>query len=513
MNSTVTEVPAALEPPAVAPKRPPLPLLFGALILVMLLSALDQTIVSSALPTIVRELGGVSSLSWVVTAYLLSSTIVIPLYGKFGDLFGRKLVLQIAIVLFLVGSALCGLSQNMTELIITRALQGLGGGGLMVVSMAIVADVLTPAERGKFQGALGATYALATVLGPLLGGYIVEHYSWHWIFFINLPVGLLALAVITLVLHAREVHVKHEIDYWGAGFLAVSLSCLVMFTTSGGTSLPWSSAELWIYLYVAIVAFGGFIYEERLAAEPIIPLKLFKQNTFLLCSVISALVGAGLFGAITYMPLYLQVVKGSSPTGSGVQLLPLMGGVLSSSILSGMIISRTGRYRFFPITGTLLAAVALFLISRLDAGSSLNQLYACACMLGVGLGMVMQVMVLVVQNSVDMKQIGVATSSVTLFRMLGGSLGVSVFGALFNALVTRKLDTVLPDDGMGHHRLTQPVAQLSPAMHAGYLDAFASAFHGICLVASIVLLVAFVFSLRLREIPLRSRQQPAAEGV
>ncbi|GGP18811.1 MDR family MFS transporter [Silvimonas iriomotensis] len=511
MNTSVTEAPLALDHPAPAVKRPPLHLLFGALVLVLLLSALDQTIVSTALPTIVRDLGGVSQLSWVVTAYLLSSTIAIPLYGKFGDLFGRKKVLQIAIALFLAGSVLCGLSQNMTQLIITRAIQGLGGGGLMVVTMAIVADVLSPAERGKFQGLFGATYALATVIGPMLGGYIVEHTSWHWIFYINLPVGLLALGVISAVLHAHEVHVKHEIDYWGAGFLAVGLSCLVLFTTSGGTTLPWSSAELWIYLYISIVSLGGFIYEEQRAAEPIIPLTLFREPTFVLCSLVSVLVGAGLFGAITYMPLYLQVVKGSTPTGAGAQLLPLMGGVLSSSILSGMIISRTGRYRFFPIVGTLLASVALVLIGRLHTDSPLRDLYICAAMLGTGLGMVMQVMVLVVQNTVNARQIGVATSSVTLFRMVGGSIGVSVFGALFNALLSHKLENLLPDSGMTGRQAMLNASQMPPELHARYVDAFSSAFHGICFVAAGVLAVAFILALGLREIPLRKKSAAASQ--
>lgn len=310
-----------------AKKAPSIKLLFSALLLVMLLSALDQTIVSTALPTIVGELGGLDKLSWVVTAYILSSTIVVPLYGKFGDLFGRKIVLQIAIVLFLVGSALCGLAQNMTQLVLMRALQGLGGGGLMVISMAAVADVIPPADRGRYQGLFGGVFGLATVIGPLIGGFIVQHASWRWIFYINLPLGLFALLVIGAVFHGSARRSKHEIDYLGAIYLSMALLCIILFTTEGGTIRQWSDPQLWCILAFGLTGIAGFIYEERLAWEPIIPLSLFRNRSFLLCSLIGFIIGMSLFGSVTFLPLYLQVVKDATPTQAGLQLIPLMGAV------------------------------------------------------------------------------------------------------------------------------------------------------------------------------------------
>jgi EmrB/QacA subfamily drug resistance transporter len=334
---------------AAASEQPPVRLLFTALLLVMLLGALDQTIVSTALPTIVGELGGLENLSWVVTSYLLTSTIVVPLYGKFGDLFGRKIVIQASILIFLAGSILCGLAQDMTQLIVLRALQGLGGGGLMVVTMAAIADVIPPAERGRYQGLFGGVFGLATVVGPLLGGFIVEHLSWRWIFYINVPLGALALVVIGLVFKPHVTHVRHKIDYMGAAFLAASLTCIILFTSQGETLLPWSSPQLWFTLALGIITLGGFIYEERLAAEPIMPLSLFRERTFLLSAAIGFIVGFSLFGAITFLPLYLQVAKGSTPSQAGLQVLPMMAGVLSTSIVSGRVISKIGKYRFFRL--------------------------------------------------------------------------------------------------------------------------------------------------------------------
>ena len=480
--------------------------------LVMLLAALDQTIVSTALPTIVNDLGGFESLSWVVTAYLLSSTVVVPLYGKFGDLFGRKVVLQAAIGLFLLGSVLCGMAQNMLALIVTRALQGLGGGGLLVVTLASIGDVIPPAERGRYQGLFGGVYGLATVIGPLLGGFIVEHMSWRWIFYINLPLGILAMLVIAAVFKPHVRHVKHRIDYFGAGFLAVALTSIILFTTQGGTVLPWDSGQLWCMLVFGVIAVAGFIYEERVASEPIIPLNLFTQRTFLLSALIGFVVGMALFGSVTFLPLYLQVVKNDSPTQAGMQLLPLMGGVLSSSIVSGRIISRIGRYRMFPIAGTAVACLGLMLLGSLRVDASLAVLYLYAGVLGLGLGMVMQVLVLAVQNSVEARHMGVATSGATLFRSIGGSVGVAMFGAIFTHGLRANLQEHLPKDArLPANFNASSLGKLPPAWHDVFLNAFGDALHLVFHIAAGVVVVAFALSLFLKDVPLRKREPiPAA---
>ena len=379
-------------------------LLFSALLLVMLLSALDQTIVSTALPTIVGELGGLDKLSWVVTAYILSSTIAVPLYGKFGDLFGRKIVLQVAIGLFLVGSALCGLAQNMTQLVLMRGLQGLGGGGLMVISMAAVAD-----------------------------------------------------------------------------------------------------PQLWCILAFGIVGIIGFIYEERMAAEPIIPLALFRNRSFLLCSLIGFVIGMSLFGSVTFLPLYLQVVKEATPTEAGLQLIPLMGGLLLTSIISGRIISRTGKYRLFPILGTLLGVTGMVLLTRITIHSPLWQLYLFTGVLGAGLGLVMQVLVLAVQNAMPAQMYGVATSGVTLFRSIGGSIGVALFGAVFTHVLQSNLQQLLPEGAVLPPGMNPVAVQHLPAdIRLDYLDAFGAAIHAAFLMAAGIMAVAFVLSWLLKEAPLKT---------
>ena len=489
-----------------AREHPPVRLLFSALLLVMLLAALDQTIVSTALPTIVGELGGLENLSWVVTAYLLTSTIVVPLYGKLGDLFGRKLVLQVAIALFLAGSVLCGLAQNMTQLILMRALQGLGGGGLLVVTMAAIGDVIPPAERGRFQGMFGAIFGLATVVGPLIGGFLVQHLSWRWIFYINLPLGILALSVISAVFKPHTAQVKHQIDYMGAAFLATALTCIVLFTTQGGVTLPWSSSQLWVTLVFGLIALVGFIYEERHAAEPIIPLHLFKERTFLLCCLIGFIIGTSLFGSMTFLPLYLQVVKHSTPSEAGMQLLPMMCGITVSSIISGRLISRMGRYRIFPIVGTLLASVAMVLLGTLNNQTPVGYLYIYIGLLGLGLGMVMQVLILAVQNTVHFKHIGVATSGATLFRSIGGSIGVAAFGAMFTNGLHARLAATLPQGAVLPHSMgPQSVQQLPAAVRDIYLQAFGSALHGVYATAACVIVLAFVLTWLLQDVPLRKR--------
>jgi len=506
-SSLVESIDVALDPPrGQTHEHPPIRLLFSALLLVMLLAALDQTIVSAALPTIVGEMGGLESLSWVVTAYLLTSTIVVPLYGKFGDLFGRKIVLQTAIVVFLLGSILCGLAQNMTQLILMRALQGLGGGGLLVVTMAVIGDVIPPADRGRYQGMFGGVYGLATVIGPLIGGFLVEHFSWRWIFYINVPLGIFALLVIGSVFKPHTAHVKHRIDYPGAAYLAVALTCIILFTSQGGTILPWSSSQLWYTLAFGLISIAGFIYEESIAAEPIIPLELFRERTFVLSSLIGFVVGMSLFGSVTFLPLYLQVVKESTPTQAGMQLLPLMGGMVVSSIISGRIISKIGKYRFFPIAGTLLAFIAMALLGTLKNSTSVQILYVYICLLGFGLGMVMQVLVLAVQNSVHFKYMGVATSGATLFRSVGGSIGVATFGAIFTNVLHARLETLMPQGTELPHTLgPKTVHQLPAVLRDDYLQAFGGALHTVYLIAACVVLLAFGLTWFLEDVPLRKK--------
>jgi len=485
---------------------------FGALLVVVLLAALDQTIVSTALPTIVGELGGIEHLSWVVTAYLLAATVVTPLYGKLGDLYGRKLLLQVAVVIFLIGSILCGLSQNMGELIAFRAVQGLGGGGLIVLAMATVGDLVPPSERGRYQGMFGAVFGVATVIGPLAGGYIVEHLSWRWIFYVNIPVGLAALVVIAIAFTAPTERRRHAIDYLGAGTLAGALSAIVLFTSLGGTTYDWGSPQLLVLAVLGVVLTGAFVLAERRAAEPILPLELFRNRVFSVASAIGFVVGLALFGSVTFLPLYLQVVKEKSPSSSGLLLLPLMAGVLVASIGSGQLITRMGRYRIFPIIGTALMTVAMVLLSRLWVDTPIVVADVYVLILGLGLGFVMQVLVLAVQNAADYEHLGVATSGATLFRSIGGSIGVALFGAIFANRLGAEIAGALPP-GTRIPAAADPnaIKALPPAIHGPFVEAFASALQVVFLAAVPISIVAFILTWFLREVPLRKTVE--AEGL
>lgn len=503
MAAAVSSVPAAEAP--VSHKQ--VLIVFSGLVLVMLLASLDGTIVSTALPTIVGELGGLERLSWVVTSYLLAQTVVTPLYGKLGDLYGRKVVLQAAIVLFLVGSALCGLSRSMTELIVFRALQGLGGGGLMVTTQAVVGDIVPPRDRGRYQGIFGAVFGVASVAGPLLGGYFTTHLSWRWIFYVNLPLGVLALAVLAVTLPAHSDRVRHAIDYAGAATLAVALSAIILLCDLGGTALAWTSPWMLALITALVISLAAFISVESRAAEPIMPLRLFKEPAFTFTSAVGLIVGFALFGSVTYLPLYLQVAKGMSPTASGLQMLPQMGGTLVTSILTGQLISRFGRYKLFPIIGTGIMTVGLFLLSRITPQT--DNLHAGLMMLtlGLGMGMVMQVLVIAVQNAVDYQDLGVATSGAILFRLIGGSLGTAALGAIFSSRLAVNLPHYLPS-GTAPSTLSsglnpQTLAQMSSAVREGYAAAYTASLSTVFIVATGMGLLAWVLTWLIPERPLR----------
>ena len=481
---------------------------FAALILGMFLAALDQTIVSTALPTIVGDLGGLNHLSWVVTSYLLASTVSTPLYGKLGDMLGRKPVFQAAIAIFLVGSMLAGLSQTMTQLIAFRALQGIGAGGLMVGAQAIIADIVPPRERGRYMGLIGGVFAVASIAGPLLGGFFVDNLSWRWVFYVNMPVGALAVVIVAMKLHLPGVKHRHKVDYVGTVLLTGGVGALILLTTWGGNEYPWSSPAIFGLGFVGVVLLLAFVWQERRAVEPIIPLKLFRSSIFDVASGMGFFIGLAMFGAIIFIPLYLQLVYGLSPTSSGLQMLPLMGGLLVAAIGSGRMISKIGRYKVFPVVGTAVLIVGMFLLSRLRESTPHSRASIYMLVVGVGIGLVMQVLVLVVQNDVGREDIGVATSTATFFRSVGGSFGVAIFGAIFASRLAHELKKLPPSavKGLhgGLHITPAQVRHLSPHVHAQFLHAFAHALHGVFLFGMAVAIVPFALSWFLKEVPLRT---------
>ena len=485
-------------------------IIFTGLMLVLLLAALDSTIVATALPTIVGDLGGLEHISWVTSAYLLAQTVVTPLYGKLGDLYGRKRILQVAVVIFLIGSALCGLAQSMPALIAFRAVQGFGAGGLIVLTQAVIGDVVSPRERGRYQGIFGAVFGLASVAGPLLGGFIVEQSSWRWVFYVNLPIGLLALVVLAVTLPATRGQARPVIDYLGTGLLATGLSAIVLVTSLGGTTWEWASVETYGTAAIGVGALAAFALVERRVPEPVLPPALWRERVFTVSSVLSLIVGFALFGAVTFLPLYSQTVDGATPTESGLQLLPMMVGVLIASIGSGQAITRFGRYKAFPVAGTAVMAVGLFLLSRLETDTSRATAAVYMLILGLGLGLTMQVLVLAVQNAVPYAVLGSATSGVTLMRGVGGSVGTAVFGAIFTNRLTGSLSGGgLPPElerivGGGGRLTGEQVQRLPSAARLAYEQAFVDALTPVFLFAAGVAVLGFLVSWLLEELPLQA---------
>jgi EmrB/QacA subfamily drug resistance transporter len=485
-----------------------------ALMLVMLLAALDQTIVSTALPRIATDLHGLNRLSWVATAYLLTSAIATPIYGKISDLFGRKKIFQSAIFIFLIGSVLCGISQSMGQLIAARALQGIGAGGLMSLVLAIVGDIIPPRQRGQYMGYFLGVFAVASVVGPLLGGFLTDSLSWRWIFFVNIPLGALALSAVAARLHLPVYKKQHSIDYFGSILLSVSTTCLLLATVWGGNTYSWSSSRI-IGLLVSGTVLGlGFAFWETRAKEPIIPPRLFRNSIFTVSVILSLLSGIAMFAAILYIPEYQQIVRGYSPTKSGLMMLPLMIGLLAASITSGRLTTKWGRYRVFPIIGTLILSFGLWLFTHVSLHTNPLAFASWMLVVGIGLGTFMQVMTLAIQNSVDRRELGTATSSATFFRSLGSSFGGALFGAILTSRLAQHLSASLPTQANGAHINIQAIQtgaagihSLPPPLMSAVLVAFSKSFQDMFWLTIPFSVLAFVAALFLKEVPLRSSHE------
>ena len=483
-------------------------IIYSALMLGMLLAALDQTIVATALPTIVGDLGGLNHLSWVVTAYLITSTCSTPIYGKLGDLYGRKRIFQLSIVIFMIGSVLAGASQSMTELIAFRGVQGLGAGGLMALAMAIIADILSPRRRGRYQGYMVGTFSFASVAGPAIGGFFTEHLSWRWCFYVNVPLGLVALVVTASVLNLPFHRVAHRVDYLGSAFMVTGVSGLLLVTVWGGNVYPWGSTQVMGLLGVSLLMLILFVRQEGRAAEPVLPLRLFRNSTFTLTNCAGFLAGMAMFGGTVYLPLFLQLVTGLSPTLSGLLLLPLMAGVTVTSIVTGRLIARTGRYKIYPVVGSILMPTGMFLLSTMNPTTPTWQAGLFMLPLGAGMGLIMPVLIVAIQNTASQQDMGIATSSNIFFRSMGSSFGVAIFGAVMNAGLAYWFPRLVPASPV--HVSARSVAfspaavrQLPAPVQNGIIDAFSHSLHTVFLVATPIALLTLPFVLALKELPLR----------
>ena len=509
----VDDLSAADEPPALGPTARNVA--FALIVGGMLLSALDSTIVSTALPTIVGDLGGAAHMSWVVTAYLLTQTIATILGGKFGDLLGRKWIFIGSIIIFVTASALAGLSQTMTWLIASRAIQGIGGGGLTVTATAMIADIIPMRDRGKYQGAVGAVFGGTTVLGPLLGGWFTDHLSWQWVFYINVPVALLILPFAIKLLPSVAATAKPVFDTFGIVFISLGSAGLILATSWGGVQYAWGSPTIIGLVVGAVICLVAFVYAEHRAAEPILPLRLFRENVFSVSSTLSFIVGFALLGTMTFLPTFLQYCEGVSATMSGVRMLPMVAGLIVASVGAGTMVSRTGKYRIYPIAGSIVMAVGMVLLARLDEHSSTLTTSLSMLVLGVGIGLSMQVLTIIVQNTVDYRDLGVATSGVTFFRTIGSAFGAAAFGTIYANQLTPKLTTAVVSSGADPSLVTTPegVHSLPPEQHASVVAAYAEALQHVFASAVPVAVIALVVALLLKQVPMRGLTQPSAADV